>query len=519
MRTIFYTATLGFIALAAWLIFNKQHAAAFFSDVLEAQRISETVSVGGSPYQVKDGNVWQKDRVITGEEALPILKLTYALTLAKRHPLFSLEGSDPWVLATATEMLARVQEGYVELQSTAAEQALVRNLYPINFLSNEAQTEIARRAFIESPSDRTYQRYDASLTRTLVAYKKDLSVFRTAFTKAVPSLHRSYFTLEGITGTSSAIASLDSLALGAQKTAALLDRRTQCLRDATYLCDSQDIQLPQLYAPESAAVSSNAPPAVSSVVNEYKLQRTRTSPAIIVALAQSDCARGLAAPYYFAVYEERPLRLSAIDFINDILFLPIRDGGEDSLFHYFMSRGASYFPLVPTAPYQCPSAGSDFSRIYATLQVARTLGKQPGVLSEDDVISSFKTALDHAETNGGTQKDTLTALTLMLHDKSAGLDWLVEEIARFGETNLRMKQGGVPIATAPDFLFLAESSFFSLFQGYNLSVGQGVGVSPATADPLRQYQKNIHSWLKASDATRDEMNVSLRLFVSIHKQI
>ena len=134
-----------------WYLQNQQAQAVFFSKALNDANVTETVSIGGTSYEVNRGVVTQGGSSASGGKALQAMRLAYQLASARRLPLLGLEGTDHEALARGTEALAQIAEELATVlpEKTKPYEAAVRgSLYPIQFLRALSAVESARQEFL-----------------------------------------------------------------------------------------------------------------------------------------------------------------------------------------------------------------------------------------------------------------------------------------------------------------------------------------------------------------------------------
>src|SRR6185436_17400353 len=93
-------------SLAAWIVaiffctslvyisWREMQAITFFSNALANVGAQENILVNGKTYGIEAGVVYDTNgNLVTGLPAFAPLRLAYALELARRSPLFSIEGT------------------------------------------------------------------------------------------------------------------------------------------------------------------------------------------------------------------------------------------------------------------------------------------------------------------------------------------------------------------------------------------------------------------------------------------
>src|SRR3989344_293449 len=200
----------------------------------------------------------------------------------------------------------------------------------------------------------------------------------------------------------------------------------------------------------------------------------------MVILDKSACLAGLPGPYYFRLRtaEETTDAILGFGYLGDIIFYPTGAGG-DTLRYSNEKLGISFSPLKPNIFYLCPDTGSDTGRLFAIMaardfanknpflakKARDRLLKNPRILYEGDAIGYLEAAVEESATGkneDSATKNALTDIVLMFNEKSAGLEFLIDDIARVNTNDLRLKKSGVPFDVSASNLFLTHSAFPSL---------------------------------------------------------
>lgn len=527
---------------AAYLTFTQEgptSASAFFSEVLAKEHIEETVRVGIRTFTVRNGDVLARDNYpATQGERLEALRLVYSKSLARRAPLFSLEGTDITRLSRAVGELAGTRELLAETAERPDEALLIRtSLYPIDFLYSVISLEKARRAFLASGSATDEHTYWGALQLTLSGFESNLGRYRRAFTAVVPQEPRAEYLLPfGSITRESILEALDAFAESDAELKERLAQRDSCLRGYTYTCEPLDLRISPPPSGKTTSVSSVIPPLVLEIVSMRSEAVGRARDAQeerIIELSEKTCPPYSAGPYYFVPrQQEETTHGPASFFANDLFFYQsgdFRDSPSAVMMKYFAGKNVSFVFLPTTAFYTCPEIGTDLGLMAAVAGVADFAEKNPGlapaaekmlfsnprIVHEDLARAYVNEALKETRSDSDVVHD-LVALTLMFKDRSAGFDMLVGEVAAFGVSDVRMKKAGIPVDITPQYLFLARSGFFALFMGHNHSV-VGERDIRVLKEKIGSSDKNVYRWSQMRlQVPREEVIQDLRFFITSH---
>jgi len=101
---------LALVGGGAYWFWHTGQETTFFKKILNEYRITTTVTFDGAAYTVARGEVTNSaGNILSGRDALPMLRLAYALTTAERNPLLNLEGTDLTGFRTALDSMERIR--------------------------------------------------------------------------------------------------------------------------------------------------------------------------------------------------------------------------------------------------------------------------------------------------------------------------------------------------------------------------------------------------------------------------
>ena len=538
-RFLYWTLALALLLISwiAFFLFREISPDKFFSETLEEYSIIERVRVGNESYDVAFGIVRHEGTEVAGDRALLALRLAYAITLARRTPLFSLEGTDTGSLSRAIDELDNVRRVLAGTATRPEDAVLIEtSLYPIRFLRSVVSLEESRKTFLASGSDVDEQKYRQSLNYTLSAFEQDLESYRQAFAHFVPpEIPAEYVLLSGTITSESVLAAIDALKESGEAAKVALARRDSCLEGLIDECKPPDLFIPLFSSDEKMShVSLMIPPLVEEIVSMRSAaigDSENAQEESVVELLEKTCPPYSAGPYYFVQGRQEEARGPASFFANDLFFYRSEDFKDTPgavMMRYFAGKNVSFVFLPTTAFYTCPETGSDLGLIAAVTAVVDFAGKNRGVapVAEETLLSSSRIVRERdarayvneaiKKARPGNVANDLAALALMLKDRSAGFDMLVGEIAAFGGNDVRMKKAGIPVDITPEYLFLTRSGFLALFMGHNRSlVGErDIRVLKEKTGPSG---KNVYRWSQLrSKVPKEKIIKDLRIFITSH---
>ncbi len=506
------TVLIIFVSFVAWLNHTKnidEASVSFFKEALRDTETSEKISVRDKKYNVENGIVTSESgNTIKPSEDLSALKTAYALIMARRSPLFGITGTNPNTLKQSVDELKNVVEDLAKKQGGRKDAAMVASsLYPIDFLYSLSTLEENRLKFLASGANLDWKNYDQSLRDTIRAGKRDIENFKKSMQEIIGGKSMRFIGLNGAMTTESMLETISSIEEGMSRNENMLLKRNLCISGKTKFCDKMAIEIPaasQLQENHKAPADRKIPPLMTKVSELFSEASGRPieKSGMIVVLERSNCFGALPGPYYFLVrtINDNGERIFRLFYAEDIFFYPTHPESSGAMNRYLNTKlGVSFSLLNPANFYMCPEVGNDMGRTYGTLATTafakehpslavparNLLLESPLVTYEHDATLYIQTALAELRTRKDPSskaiKKELTNLTLMFKERSAGLEFIVENIAKINSTDLHLKETGVPFDVSARTLFLTHSAFPSLFLSQNPSAG---------AVTVRLYSRN-----------------------------
>ena len=499
----------------------RQTAIRFYSSEMTSVRFSGDVTVGRHIYHVENGSVTARDSRVDARGQYDALRLAYALSLARIAPILDLEGTDPDLLRSATQDLARVQNALADLQASSSDKKLVRDaLYPVSFLFSLADLEEARKTFLASKNDADEQTYRTRLLSAIREGEKNLRLFEDAHTH-IPETE--YALTGGVITTESTLQMIQKIKTGYARIRLAAQKRALCIGGDVRKC-GHDLSID---IPKSRTVVRTSP-SPTPLMNEILSIReaggdTNFSKGSFVALLDSACVRGSVGPHYFNILDS-PLssHYPTLEYVGDIFFFRL-DNPRIGI--PFSRLGASYLLYTSTSFYSCPEGARDLARAAAVIHISRIARKNSaGMLTEPGVaqkgIISENAALRYLENSfsGKTKatKGDMLASYLMLKDNSALLDRIVKEIAVFGQRDVDIVRTGVAGEITPQFLFSVKSGLYPLFLAHNPSAGTR-DINPYSDDEQNMNSPAIVRWSQLrADVSKEKIASDIKTYLASH---
>ena len=528
--------------IAGIFCWNHSYAASFYARALADAHTYELVTVDNAAYVVDRGVVTLDGKSISGWRTFGVLSLAYEKALAERSPVLALPGVDPDKLLSALALLKEEQGRLALSQKDSTQADVVRtSLYPIEFLESVASLEQARQVFIASGNATDATRYSHLVKSTLRIYQHDSERFRSAFQTAVPSTTPPYGTDTYIIDYSGMTRAFVMLEDGISKMKDVLRMRTLCTHGLTFVCNRDDIYLPDTdNLPEETVINSSTAEDIPAL---YKAAGFRLSDEPSITLSSSSCIPRNTPPIfsfirYGAFASDQYLTPL---FTGDILFIKSARYESAPFYQYFNDNGISYVPVDPLTYYECPEASRDFSSALSVLGIIRFAKKydlspyltgsdadkiQPlrnrllGTMVHERDASAYVSALRIALPSTNDTKSfhrTLDELSLALSYKTAGLTEFISTIVQFEGGNRLIAGRGVAFDTSARNLFYIRSGFGSLFLITSPTVYNS-STSPFRANGMTKSEKPYaqYSEIKSTPGIRNIIQRDMKFFWDAH---
>lgn len=546
-----FTELRGFLVLgiaaviAVFFAFRAPAASAdFYAGELRAHGISENVVSEGRPYAVVKGTITGASG-LTALQQSRILRLAWNEAVTERSPYMAIAGTDPETLRAAIAGLVGTQERLASMQKTPLDAGLVlSSLYPISFLTALADTEAARQKFLASGSDVDAREYDLALSETFRTYQSDLSRFKAAFLQEVPNDAPPYESAGREINKGNIVQALTTLSRGARTLEGSWRDRERCLAGDASQCAAKDLSFPQPAAPE--VPSTNAAQLaqaleIRSFFSVGDLHPEFTGP--LIELPSSVCTANIPAPPLFSVEDDGAPRLP-LWYVGDLLLINSRAQAQLPFFKYFADHGVNYVLSSPLLYYKCLLNGYDTGAVLgvnAVIEFASTTPASAHVRKEDveelarqerllttstlvtqaDAARYIRTAEAALRGSGQpNERQTIAALALVLNDRSAHFDNMLQEITSIENTNGNLDEGESSDASVPldaPYLFYVRNGFASLFLAWNPSA---TGFHPALFPPAPQNGIDPFTLYSALPRTPDmhkKIAHDVEFYFSVHK--
>lgn len=458
----------------------------YFQNSLDEAGSKQTVEVRGNTYTVVKGVVEGTVSSVTLFRDTPLaLRLAYAQEIARRSPLFDISGTDPETLRLRINDLASSTDSMAALQKDAASATIIRDtMFPLRFLRALADAAEAREAFLRQASKSTRQSYRLALDYAMRAGESDAALFQKSYADALESIWNTDISTFGGTMTPErSFLNLTAILNRFGETSEEMERREQCIRGWILSCNNADLALPDI-APEGTADTHDP---VSLEIRD--LMAKTFSPEFFrthqeVSLQRSACVSMRDGPYRFYI---RKLEYSGgfppTEFINERFFADISNAPGLIPSYLRDVRGITYLYVNPMTFYSCQDVGRDFGIMRAILEAAEFARAHPDIapaLSSELLSGNVlfeETARIYIASAAETLPPTaneysrIIEILLMFENKSAGLDYIVGEVAGLLNIDRKAQENGVPFDNNPKSLFATHTAFPTMFLSHNPSAG------------------------------------------------
>ena len=395
------------------------------------------------------------------------LDMNYLLHVARHRPPFGIAGTDPKLLWQHSKSLGQTQTALMYAQPDITSALAIRSLYPVHFLGGLAQLEAARQKLIAEPSEPHARAYMRELVRTSYFGLSDAAAHHEALLTVMPPSEVAKAPLYSLEGASSAehIAALSSL-----MTSRMTEVHDIVQRDITcafaHTCELPP--RPVLETPQTATAVRTA--TMNSVERFYDHEVPEGYKERFV-LDSSACLATLDAPYY-VVMRTTPQAGERLHALNDLFLFPTAKS-KGKVLTYLNERGVQYVAQRALNFYICPSVQYEHGLVYALKEARKNLPEAP-LQEPDGTISEKRLRVYLNQPQADPSQDDARIhdeLTLMLYQKSAGLDRLVARISTVLSTHLSQHKNNIPFdMSAPD-LFITHNALPSLFLLHNPHAG------------------------------------------------
>lgn len=524
----------GFILLLASIFatHNANYSTTWYAHALAQAESEESVAFGAKEYRVINGVVYQGDIQITGTAALPMLKLAYETTLARRDPLFALPGTNPSELRTAVVALARAEEQLAAVQPSSTDAALALQLYPTTFLRSLADLEAARQTLITAPTPQKAHTYRELMPKVVRDKDEALRDFAHAYTTATKESVQEILLFGGVLSSTTVRASLNMLIDNLQDEKAAVARRLHCNEGLVHYCDPiRSIAANSTLVSEKSSSSSFA----SEVLGLWDTAFGEHPPKRVgMRLTESVCIPG-ANNIHVAISTRQSADgpRTSLTYADDLLFYRL-SALKDSPYTTYMRQtyNAQYSFINPFKFYLCPEIGIDHGAAVATAQVAQFAQEHPtlapdtrsafvngtGFPSTNDVQRYIAEALATNQTNPD-ERHALEELALMLRVKTGGLEDISWDIVAVTAANTSGSLGTVSNSKV-SYLFLTHSAFPTFFRIGALDETQPLPLYKADSALEKIFQRQVVTYSSLRlEVPRSTIVQDLRSFLMIENKL
>lgn len=457
---------------------NSHQAVDFYSSSLAQAQVEEVVTIGTHTYHVANGSVYTSNAKITGGAALPALKLAYEVTLARRDPLFALPGTDPIALQNAALGLDPIETRLAALQKNAADAALMRHLYPTDFLRSASALEAARQALITAPTLEAARRYEQLLPHAMREKERALKDFASAFAVATKDSTVRVGLLGGILSSTTVRVALTEFINNLPDEQTAVVQRTRCMAGIVRDCNPLPPAITAIHATHTESNTSALTPEVLGLWDAAHgtppLART------VLRLTHSVCLPKTGEPVdvLLSTRQGEMGSTTTLTYADDI-FLYRLSALKKSPYATYMQEtyGSQYSVLGPFKFYVCPDTAIDqgtaiatartllFAKAHPTIapDARATLVGSTGYPSDSDAQQYVAHALADTTKTTLDEHHQLEELMLMLRAKTGGLEDIIDDIVAVMTVDTQEPLQAVNNVSV-SYEFLTHSAFASFFR-------------------------------------------------------
>lgn len=494
---------------------GSDDAAAFFSE--ELRGASSTVIVDARSYRVEDGSVRSADGgALRSGDAHNALRVAYARLLAMRSSILNLEGTDPDLLSVSISRLERARDALAGFQkSERAAYAVSTALYPIEFLRALERTERLRQAFIASGRDSAWRAYAEARLEAIREGTRAAERFSRVIEESryeVPTVA----TLSGKITRASVEESLAAIMRGFANAQEAADAEGACLDGAVSRCTPSTAPTPAAF--ETGSKDERLFREVLALYEQAFLGES--SPAQrIVGLNNSSCLGGLQGTDYLIPQSAGTDFIFSYIYTGDIFIQPLKETVGGPVISWFIGERVRRLIYNPITFYTCPGSASDIARAKAVLLADRELGltasrEKNTVIYEGDALEALARAAEAAD---GEEAQKLRALLWAHHNRTAGLEDVVYDVAHGLETIIAMREKAIPTEVGAEFLFTTHSGFYGLLLGHNRTARSGQP-SFEEPDPARSFLRTFQQYTAIKDGIPpEELVQDIKVYFTAHE--
>lgn len=481
------TKALLFLACAAALllaaVFSHSNINPYARALTEA-RVRETVTLDGQIYEIANGQVMSETREEHGHLAFRASIIAYQKAAASRAPVLALPGVDlEYMRKALAELETASKELVIKNQGSGLHAEELGHLYPIKFLLSLADTEEARRAFIQTGSDRDALKYRLQEISTAREYIAAIRDFKKAFSSAVPEESSQFMTETRIVTRSDTLKLLEEIERSALEIQHQSWGSLMCGIGHFQGCRTDGLALDRIdvHAPDSSPASDLSD--IRRILDDTFLNMNNV-PTRTVTLADSSCIDSGKPQTFWLVPDYAPGAYAApMIYAGDIRFVDGFAFPSVPFFKAYAERNVRYVLSTPLLHYQCMGVGNDLARIHTVAFIAQIASEarlssfakkhrtefaslesrlsDPESITESDALEYLQLALDEIKLGNMSSPvgDKILDAYLRTRRQSGGIEYLIRYIAHIESSNVRLAEQGMPIEFDPEFLFMTRSAF------------------------------------------------------------
>lgn len=424
-------------------------------------------------FHIQSGAVLEE---VSARKEYEIMRLAYAAWHLRREPIVSLPLSDLEHVTTSIRDLSAVVKRMQE--KNTAEAAALEDLFPLDFLSSLTNAEEKRRAFLAETSAKNLEAYLEATAETLATRSHDLERFRERFDAFAPDERTRLASIGGIFSIGSLRAAYDDTQVDTALLEERLHAQVACLDGHYSFCSdaqpSRDALRPDAELPDSVPMS------VRDIQRFRNDVYTKSSNPLTIALTATSCTVTEESPHFFTIWKD-----GGDDFLytydNDIYLLDLEKLTYPVFTYQRQTLGISYGMLSPFVFYQCPDLARVTGELYAIARIAEFATSHPEIVSDLRAQLLFPHAIDRREvaTYLASARDALAPhapemheleeLELALRNKNAGVEFLLDDIVRVFNADLRNSESGAPFDFSARVLFGSRNATLSLLFAHDPS--------------------------------------------------
>jgi hypothetical protein len=472
-------------------------------------------------------------------------RVLYAQTLAHNNPLLALPGTDTKRLADNAAHLAALEEHFIEANASSSNVALLRALYPTDFLTKLATLEDARRRFVVSGNANDLAAYESAASAAFSAYQQDAQAFARAFVRAVPAQSARFATDGDIVSRADILASVDTLVAATRDTQVRFAARVRCTNGDISRCIAGDLHMPTIAAVPERTVTTLELAQARTVrnINAQAHEDILTLNGPMYLLPSTTCVANIPGAPLFAFFT--PLKDKSYSgpfpiYVGDIRFNDTntaRGGPQFKAFSNALKQRVDYILDSPMVHYSCTSLAHDSGALFAMQATYE--------FAQSHTLSAYATTTLHTQALRALERPNIsivsqhmvemyldTARTLSLpsdlatemHDlvlayvfKSQQFNANVGAILNDEESNLTLVRLGWPISVDVPYVFFIRNSVQMLLLADNQSaVGVLPKLFPPNTLPKEKEPFVYYSQLPNTPATHKQLVEDIRFFYMIH---